>query len=270
MLPWDAPVVDVRPRFASERRRLVRRLAALPPEAWIAPTALPGWTVKDIALHLLDDDFGRLARSRDDDRSGLIEVDGVDSLVRELNAKNQRWVDGAQGLSRRLVAELLAWTGAQLDDWFRGVDLLAAARVEWAGDGPLPMWLDLARELTERWVHHQQILDALGERDPHHDADADAVLATFVWAFPHQYRVAAAVGTCVELHLGAAAWTLTRRDTAWELEAGRPADPAARVVLTTDQAWRTLTGGAAGPAPIERAGPDHLVTPLLDVRAVLV
>jgi hypothetical protein len=40
-----------------------------------AATGLPGWTVKDVATHLLDDDFGRLSRDRDGETTGMIVVD---------------------------------------------------------------------------------------------------------------------------------------------------------------------------------------------------
>jgi hypothetical protein len=36
------------------------------------------------------------------------------------------------------------------------------AQVSWAGTSPVPVWLDQARELSERWIHRQQLLQALG------------------------------------------------------------------------------------------------------------
>ena len=33
--------------------------------------------------------------------------------------------------------------------------------VNWAGPEPAPIWLDPAREYTERWVHQQHIRDAV-------------------------------------------------------------------------------------------------------------
>ena len=60
--------------------------------------------------------------------------------------------------------------------------------MSWAGPEPAPVWLDLAREYTERWHHQQHIRDAVnkpGLKDPHWMAP---VLAAFVWAMPHAYR----------------------------------------------------------------------------------
>jgi Mycothiol maleylpyruvate isomerase N-terminal domain len=125
-------VLDVRPLLVEERARLVDRLRSLEPSQWATATALPRWTVRDIALHLLDDDLGRLSRDRDGETAGLIVVDSYTTLVDALNAKNQRWVDAAAGLSRGLVAELLAWSGHEIDVWLRDVDLHADSKVAWA------------------------------------------------------------------------------------------------------------------------------------------
>ena len=69
---WEERVRDVRPLATDERERLLAFLADLADDEWLAPTAAPGWTVKDLALHLLDDDLSWLSRERDGDLSGLI------------------------------------------------------------------------------------------------------------------------------------------------------------------------------------------------------
>jgi hypothetical protein len=54
MDPFGAPVTDVRPLLSNERQDLVRLLRALSPQEWTMPSAVPGWSVKDLALHLLE------------------------------------------------------------------------------------------------------------------------------------------------------------------------------------------------------------------------
>src|SRR6478752_4715643 len=119
----DAPVVDVRPLLPDERRELLVFLAALTPDEWLAPSKAPGWTVKDLALHLLDDDLGWLSRGRDGDRSGLLSIDDRVAFLDALNAKNQRWVDGAHQLSRPVVIDLLDWAGREMDAYYASMDL---------------------------------------------------------------------------------------------------------------------------------------------------
>jgi uncharacterized protein (TIGR03083 family) len=264
--------VDVRSLFGAERHDLLELLRSLDGAAWTTPTTLPRWQVKDVALHLLDDDLGALSRQRDGDMSGLLDhTVGERAFVAALDQKNQRWVDAAHGLSRRVVCDLLEWSGEQVSEHHADVDLRAPAWVTWASDEPVPAWLDLARELTERWVHQQQIRDALERPSVEHAHLLDVVLRTFVWAFPHQYRPQAPEGTTLGLDLGEGrTWTLTCRGPAWELDDGWPQAPTASVVATGDAAWRWLTGGEARSGSIACGGDLALTEAALQVRSVLV
>ena len=175
----DVPVRDVRPLLTEERADFLALLASFGDADWVVPTEAGRWTVKDVALHLLDDDLGWLSRGRDNDRSGLLDDTGdYRQFVAALDAKNQLWVDGASGLSHRVLRDLLEWSGRQVDQYCAWLDLCAPSRVTWAGPGPVPVWFDLARDLTERWVHQQQIRDAV--RAPgSHDRFLPDVLHTF-------------------------------------------------------------------------------------------
>ena len=51
--------------FPQERKQLLKLFSELEPEEWEKPTICPGWTVKDIGLHLLGDDIGYLSGARD-------------------------------------------------------------------------------------------------------------------------------------------------------------------------------------------------------------
>lgn len=59
------PPVAVPDLFPGERAALLDLLGSLTPAEWAAATACPGWSVKDVALHLLGDDVGRLSRGGD-------------------------------------------------------------------------------------------------------------------------------------------------------------------------------------------------------------
>src|SRR5438128_603947 len=112
---WEEQVRDVRPLATDERERLLAFLADLADDEWLAPTAAPGWTVKDLALHLLDDDLSWLSRERDGDLSGLVDMSDRAAFPRLLAEKNQRWVDAAGGISGRVITGLLRWSGEQVD-----------------------------------------------------------------------------------------------------------------------------------------------------------
>jgi hypothetical protein len=267
----DAPVVDPRPELSALGAELVSLLESLREDEWTAPTDAGTWRVKDVALHLLDDDLGWLSRGRDRDVSSLIDV-GLDDreFVRRLDAKNERWVAGAAGLSRRVVVDLLRWSAAEVDAYHASLDLHAPSGVRWASAGAVPTWFDLCRDVTERWVHQQHVRDAVG-RPADHARHLPLVLRTFVWAFPHQYRVEAPDGTTVAVELGAGgSWTLMRHRSGWELDAGSSASPAATIRMGERVAWRQLTGLAVAPGDVSLDGPEHLVEPLLAVRGIIV
>jgi uncharacterized protein (TIGR03083 family) len=268
----DVPVRDVRPLLTEERADFLALLASFGDVDWAEPTEAGRWTVKDVALHLLDDELGWLSRGRDNDMSGLLDDAGdYRQFVAALDAKNQRWVDGASGLSHRVLKDLLEWSGRQVDQYCASLDLREPSRVIWAGADPVPLWFDLAREFTERWVHQQQIRDAVGLPGSH-DRFLPDVLRTFVWAFPSQYRPEAAPGTTVQLDFGhtGGAWMLTREDGRWVLDEGNARLPAASLQMAPQLAWRQLTGLPVSAGQYAAEGDDSLVGPLLAVRGIIV
>jgi uncharacterized protein (TIGR03083 family) len=261
-------VRDVRPLLTSGRAALVSLLGSLSSSQWAAPTDAGHWRVGDVARHLLDDDLGLLSRWRDGDTSGLVPVDGPHAaFVAALDAKNERWVSAAAGLSPRVVTDLLTWSGASVDAFLATVDLRSPRHVSWAG-GEVAAWLDIARELTERWVHGRHIADAVGATvDP--DPVRGEVLRTFVWAFPAQLGPAG-LGTTVGVRLGDDRWSLVRTDSGWSLDPGGPATAAATLALDAEPAWRHLTGLPVPSAAVRAEGDPALVASLLAVRSIIV
>jgi hypothetical protein len=98
------------------------------------------------------------------------------------------------------------------------------------------------------------------------------VMQTFVWAFPHQYRVAAAPGSRVMLDLGpVGAWTLTSDGSRWDLGPRAAGDAhVAEVHADHSTGWRWLTGGDLAEGALQTSGPTELVEALPQVRAILV
>ncbi|HXH59680.1 maleylpyruvate isomerase N-terminal domain-containing protein [Iamia sp.] len=225
---WDVPVEDPRGSLTDERRDLLDLLDGLSDTEWIAPTGAGHWRAKDVALHLLDDDLGWLSRGRDGDQSGLLSTAGsCREFVAALDARNERWVTGAGGSSKRVGVDLLRWSGEEVRRYYDSLDLTGPSRVIWIGRGDVPRWCDLARDLTERWVHQQHIRNAVG-RHGNHSRFLPQVLRTFVWAFPHPYDARAPDQKIVVTDLGdRGAWTLTRRGDGWVLDAGGARSPAA-------------------------------------------
>ena len=273
--------VAVRHLFPGERAALLTLLESLSPAEWAAPTACAGWAVKDVALHLLGDDVGRLSGGRDGAPNPAFWIDPAldpwSGLVAAIDRQNALWVEGTRRLSPRLLIDFLRLTGEQTERYFRQLDLDAVGgTVDWAGPEPAPVWLDLAREYTERWVHQQHIRDAvqrpgLKERHWFHP-----VLATFAHGLRRSLAsVPTAAGATVRLVVTGEAggdWVALRGPDRWDLvtDAGSRAD--ATVTLDQETAWRLFTKGitkdqARRPASV--TGDGELAKRVLDTVAAL-
>jgi uncharacterized protein (TIGR03083 family) len=265
--------VEVLALFPEERAALLALLRSLTPEQWDAPTVCPGWSAKDIAQHLLGDSISVLSRGRD--RAPGTFVGGWDELLAFINRTNEQWVEATRRLSPRILCELLEFTGNLLDEHFRSLDLTATGGpVSWAGSGPAPVWLDVAREYTERWLHQQQIRDAAGAPPLTEPRLFAPVLATFVRALPHTYRdVDAPDGTLVRLTVTGPAggtWFLLRAGGQWQLGADAAGAPHAAIEMDQDTAWRLWTRGLTpDTAPVALAGEVGLAKTALEMVSII-
>ena len=273
--------VDAVPLFPGERAALLDLLAGLTDEEWAKPTVCPGWSVKDVAQHLLADDVGRLSSGRDGFvRPGFAEgldVSRWDGLLAAIDRQNDLWVRATRRLSPRLLIELLRFTDEPTAAYFASLDPTRPGMpVDWAGPGPAPVWLDVAREYTERWVHQQQIRDAVGKPGLTERRWLHPVLDAFARALPHALRDHEAPGgTRVALEvLGEAGgiWIAERVGGGWRLGTGPVDGAAATVTMDQDTAWRLFTRGLPPETAAERvaiAGDPAAACRVLRMVAVL-
>jgi uncharacterized protein (TIGR03083 family) len=243
--PTPILVVD---RFPAVLDALLDLLSGLSEEEWSRPTAAAGWSVKDIALHLLGDEISILSGKRDGFSEKSERLETWDELVAFLNTRNAAWVQAARRISPQLLCELLRFTGERANALFRSLDMDAlGGAVSWAGPEPAPVWLDVAREFTERWHHQQHIRDAVGKPGCTGPFFLRPVLEAFMFGLPQAYRqVVAPEGTCVTLAIvgpSGGFWSLLREGERWQLYLGRPDQPAAEIVMPEDTAWRLFTRG---------------------------
>jgi uncharacterized protein (TIGR03083 family) len=242
--PQPLLVVDLFPAILDELLKLLGGLAA---DEWEKSTVCPGWCVKDVALHLLGVEVGNLSRRRDG-HAVAVSITSWEALVTWLNAFNEAWVHAARRMSPRLLIDLLRVTGLQMCAFFRTLDPYAlGGSVDWVGPEPAPVWLDLAREYTERWCHQQQIRDAVGQPGLTQPRYLAPVLAAFVRALPRTFHATpAAEGTVVTLTIRGASggqWSVRQEAGTWRLYAGAPDRGDAEVLIDDAMAWRLCTRG---------------------------
>jgi len=262
--------------LAVELLALLRRL---PADAWDRPTSAAEWTVKDVAAHLLDGDLRRLSAQRDAWVPPPSQpITSGDELVAWLNELNRTWVSVARRFSPQVLIDLLEVSSARVADMVEASDPTAPAMfpVAWAGETDSVMWLDIAREYTERWHHQDQIREAAGESPLAESRWLRPVLEASLLALPHAFRnVDAADGTSVLLRIGGDAggeWTLSKQGD-WTIVAGRTTSPetmigAADLDMCRLLMHRLTTAQAEGLVQVE--GTRALAAALLNARAVMV
>jgi uncharacterized protein (TIGR03083 family) len=242
--------LDLRPLFPLERAALRDVLTDLAPAEWSLPTVCPGWDVHDVVAHVLHDHVRRISAVRDG--YGRADIEDGETLPAYLARVNGEFVQAQRQTSPRVMIDLLALLGPQLDDVWAGMDLEAPAPVDvsWAqvDDAPSPTWLDIAREYTEFWVHQQQVRDAVGRPGGDSSPLLGAVVSTFVLALPVAvHGVDRPVGTVVELVVpGFGEWRVVRGLDRWEFASRGSAGTT--VVLGADDLWRL---GSRGMSPAE-------------------
>ncbi len=258
----------------------VALLRGLTPADWERVTVSARWNVRQIASHVLDGQLRRLSFQRDGwsppapDRP----IGGHEDLVGYLNSLNASWVDATRRLSPRVLADLLEQAGRATGEMAAALDPFGPALfpVAWAGEAESPLWFDLARDLTEHWHHQQQIRLAVGAPLLLDAWISAPVMDTFARALPHAYRTAPAPeGTSIAIALAPPVdrrYALLRAQGLWTLEEGEPAQPAARIALDGESAWRVLTGSlprAEGRARAAVTGDDTLAAPFFGVVAIM-
>ncbi len=255
--------------FPSLDNHLLALLRGLTPADWSRPTVCVGWSVKDVAGHLLDTATRRLSFDRDRHAPPGPPPDlGTEAKVGAfVNLANRAGVEFYRGTSPRHLIDLMEVTTARLHEYFRRLDPHgdAAFAVSWAGESRSLVWFDVAREFTERWHHQQQIRDAVGAEPLTTREFLHPVLDTFMRALPHASRSTPADdGALWKVEISGpagGAWFLYREAGRWQLVVDVSAAPGASATLADDDAWRLFTKGfdRSGQQPAVRIEGDPAI-----------
>jgi uncharacterized protein (TIGR03083 family) len=264
--------VDASPLLAPLRSELLTLLAGLSPEEWLLRTSCPGWAVRDVAAHLLGVELGNVSVRRDGWALGPAVDEDLDAW---LNAFNQQWVEAARRISPPLLIECLALAARRFEEHAAGLDPDATGGpVHWAtGSDPAPVWLDVAREYMERYVHQQQIRDATG-RPALSALLTYPVLAAAAHALPRALtglsRPDGTVATFTAEGAGGGQWYVVCRGDGWQLGGSGPppAPPACEARTTVAGAIKLYARDPAAP-PLAGRGDPALTGALSRVKAVL-
>jgi uncharacterized protein (TIGR03083 family) len=270
------PPGDISALFGVERSRLLDLLNSLEPSDWSRDTPCPGWSVLGLVSHLVNGDLGMLSRHRDN-YLGTRPPDGADEseFIEWLDDLMQEWVSATRELSPRVAVDLLTWSGPQIVEHFAAQDQMArTAYVQWAGPEPSPVWLNQVRELSEFWIHRQQLLDAL-----HHGPDlrSDVLGPVFDglrWAYPYRLaRQKRSLGDTVTINISGPVtltWHVVASGQGWTFTEVT-GNQVATIAMSTDEAWRLLTNNLSPErqTALTMSGDSVLLEVLRNTRAII-
>jgi uncharacterized protein (TIGR03083 family) len=241
-IPVDAvhllPVLD---------RMLIDLLRSLGPEDWSKQTIAKLWTVKDVAAHLLDGNIRILSMLRDKYTGEPADFHTYEDLVQFLNRLNADWVNAMKRVSPEMLILLHETTGHVFCDYYKSLNPFepAGLAVDWVGESESKNWMHIAREYSEKWLHQQQIRDAINKPGLMTRELFYPFIDTFMLALPHAYRdEQAGHGTVVELtvttELGGS-WFLERVDQRWKLKKQLSKIPITKIIIDPDTAWKLFS-----------------------------
>lgn len=260
-------------------RMLIELLKSLTNEEWNAQTVAKLWNVKDVASHLLDGNLRSLSISRDGYFGKKAEnINSFEDLVSFINNQNIIWINAAKRLSPRIIIELLEITGNQYFDNLQRLNPFdnALFSVAWAGQDVSPNWFHIAREYTEKFLHQQQIRDAVNKQGIMTKELFYPFLDTFMFALPHTFKnVEAQDGTIVSLVVSTGIggqWNIVKTKSGWILNKETRLSPNSKVTIDPDTAWKLFSKSWKSEQVIEKVnieGDQKLGEQVLKMVAVM-
>ncbi|MBB5437534.1 uncharacterized protein (TIGR03083 family) [Pedobacter sp. AK017] len=238
--------------FPLLNKKLIELLKSLTDEEWNAQTVARLWKVKDVASHLLDTNLRTLSISRDGYIGEKAEnISSYQELVSFLNNLNMTWTNATKRLSPDVLTFLLEITGPQFSAHLNSLDPFenAVFAVSWAGQQTSANWFNIAREYTEKFLHQQQIRDAVGKPGIMTRELYYPFLDVFMYALPYTFKnIAAETGTVVSLIITSeigGQWNIVKDENKWTLNKKNDLKADATVKIDPDTAWKLFSKSLA-------------------------
>lgn len=227
---------------------LIDLLKSLTAEEWETQTIAKRWKVKDVVAHLLDGNLRTLSIQRDGYFGERPEnIKSYTDLVDWLNQLNADWVKASKRLSPNVLVMLHELTGKMVSDYYCSLDPQAKAifSVAWAGEEESQNWFHIAREYTEKWLHQQQIRDAVNKPGILTPDYFIPFLETSLQGLPHTFKeVAAEDGTTLQIIILLPQeewWYLTMTNGRWVLRRTSQQQPTSILTIDANAAWKLFS-----------------------------
>ena len=228
-------------------KKLIELLKSLSADEWQKQTVAKLWKVKDVAAHLLDGNIRILSMLRDNYFGEQSNIKSYQDLVDFLNGLNADWVKAMKRVSPAMLILLHESTGELYCDYYASLDPFGKSgfAVDWAGEAESKNWMHIAREYTEKWLHQQQIRDAVSKPGLMTREFYYPFIDIFMLALPHTYRdVKAENGTNIKLTITTeigGSWFLKRIDGNWKVDKSSAENPSTEISVDPDIAWKLFS-----------------------------
>lgn len=227
--------------------KLIALLRRLSPEDWQRQTVARLWKVKDVVAHLLDGNIRLLSIARDDFFGEVPHDVSYEGMVGFLNGLNADWVRAMRRVSTQMLINLHQCTGPAFCEYFEKLDPFATAAlpVAWAGEEQSLNWMEIAREYTEKWLHQQQIRDAINDDALMTREFFHPFISIFMLGMPHALRKVAVSGNAsirieVASDIGDV-WYLQHASDGWAFTGDVIEQPSAWLNIPPGIAWKLFS-----------------------------
>ncbi|NME71181.1 maleylpyruvate isomerase N-terminal domain-containing protein [Flammeovirga aprica] len=229
-------------------QKLIELLSSLTKEEWTKQTIAKKWKVKDVVAHLLDGNIRTLSGLRDSHKPEAPQINSYQDLLGFLNQLNADWVQAMQRVSPQFLIELLKFTGEPFYKYYASLDPNGKAEysVAWAGENESKNWMHIAREYTEKFLHQQQIRDAVGKQGIMTQEFYIPFLDTCMYALPFTLKeTITKEGSVLKFAVTGdvkGEWFVRYNGTVWELSKNLPKGPIiSSVTIDADASWKLFS-----------------------------
>lgn len=224
---------------------LMSLLNELNPEDWKLQTVARKWKVKDVVAHLLDGNIRSLSMLKHTYFGTQPRPD--EPLVDFLNRLNAEWVEAMKRVSPQMLVLMHQQSGPLYCEYIASLSPQenAVFAVNWAGEKESKNWMHIAREYTEKWLHQQQIREAIDDETLLSPEYFQPFINTFMLGMPSTLSpIVREEGTSLKItiqHHSPMIWYLVNRDNHWAFTPASGEPATAQVEIPAEVAWKLFS-----------------------------
>jgi uncharacterized protein (TIGR03083 family) len=146
--------------LAAEWAAIEGLLAGLDQAQWAAPTPCPGWTVHDVASHIMGTEMSLCGQQPG---PGLDDVRARAHVHNDIGALNEVWVESLRGEPPARMLDRLRSVTARRLEALTGMSEEEFRAPSWTPAGPATYARFMQIRTFDCWMHEQDIRDATGQ-----------------------------------------------------------------------------------------------------------